>query len=89
LIVRDHDKDDRRYWLVVGGYGAYRIVGWMLGGDAKNEKYKTFHGNDRPPAYFVPPRDLNPPDGVNSGVWCLHTEATTEEKSEMKQLSFL
>lgn len=60
LIVHDRDKDDSPYVLVRGRFPNYQVVGWMLGRDAKQEKYKR-NGDGRP-AYFVPDVDLRPMD---------------------------
>lgn len=56
LIVHDEDKDDSPFVLVRGLFPSYDVVGWILGKDAKQEKY-LFNGDGRP-AYFVPDVDL-------------------------------
>lgn len=53
LIVRKGDRDDEIFVLVTGRCPTYTIRGWILGGDAKLEKYKVAHGG-RPEAFFVP-----------------------------------
>lgn len=63
LIVRDPDPDDELYVLVISALPRFRIVGWMRGGDAKQDRYKTAPDRGprkRKPAYFVPQKDLQP-----------------------------
>jgi hypothetical protein len=57
LIVRNDDADGDRFVLVCGNYGSYRIVGWLYGYEAKNEKWSRSPGG-RPAAYFVPEEAL-------------------------------
>lgn len=59
LIVRDADRDENTYILVIGECPEYNIVGWIEGTEAKQERY-LFGPNGRPPAYFVPQEDLKP-----------------------------
>lgn len=59
LLVRDADRDDDVFVLVVGRVPVYDVVGWTTGGAAKRPEYLKGHGG-RPPAYFVPPADLRP-----------------------------
>jgi hypothetical protein len=56
MLIRPNDADDRRYALMQGCNGAYRYRGWILGGDAKRDKWlRTAGENDRrPPCYWVP-----------------------------------
>lgn len=59
LILHPKDPDDRVFWLVTGKNGSYRIRGWILAKDGKQEKYwKDPSGKNRW-AYFVPVSDLN------------------------------
>jgi hypothetical protein len=58
LIVRRDNDPDQAYVLVVGHCPVYEIKGWMLGGDAMQEKYLRDPGG-RGGAYFVPQADLN------------------------------
>lgn len=62
LIVRPHDPDDLPYVLVVLELPFVRIVGWMLGADAKSGRYwrdvDRARGIHRA-AHFVPQDDLN------------------------------
>ena len=64
LIVRPHDPEDRRYVLVQSGWvhgerPKFKMLGWMWGHEAKNERYLTDNGNGRPPAYFLPVSQLH------------------------------
>jgi hypothetical protein len=58
LIVYRDNSDDAAYILVVGHGQHYRIVGWIRGGDAKQERWwnPKAHG----PGYFVPQSALHP-----------------------------
>ncbi len=60
LILHDNDPDDKIFWLVTGTNGAYKIHGWILGKDGKNEKYWADPAKNRP-AFFVPQSELNTP----------------------------
>jgi len=57
LIVREEDKDEDLFVLVLAEGRQFRIVGSILGKDAKNDKYQDAP-NGRPPAWFVPQEDL-------------------------------
>jgi len=59
LIVRRDDEDDDAFVLVTGGPHDFEVRGWMLGKDAKDDKYKANYGNHGE-AFFVPSRDLLP-----------------------------
>ena len=59
LIVRDGDRDDDVFVLVVGTIPRFRIIGWLRGGDAKQPRYRKTYG-ERPAAFFVPQSDLRP-----------------------------
>jgi hypothetical protein len=59
LIVREDDREDAVYVLVVGKAPAYRVVGWMLGKEAKQDRWVRTYGG-RTPAYFVPQAALHP-----------------------------
>jgi len=58
LIVRDGDKDDEVFVLVVGEIPNYTIVGWITGADAKQKKWYKDMGGRSKPAYFVPQSEL-------------------------------
>jgi len=57
LIVREKDKDEDLYVLVLAEGRKFRVAGSMLGKDAKQSKYVRAP-NGRAPAYFVPQEDL-------------------------------
>lgn len=57
LVVRPHDKPDAPYVLVVGVAPHYRVVGWMLGRDAK--EYKDDPGGRGKPCGWVPQSALH------------------------------
>jgi len=61
LIIHHDDFDDRAYWLVTGKNGTYTVHGYMMGRDAKNQKYWTDPKTGRP-AFFVPQSDLIQPE---------------------------
>jgi hypothetical protein len=62
LIVRDNDASDRRYVsLLVDREGNATVRGWMLGGDAKRDEWKT-NPNGHREAWFVPNDQLRPID---------------------------
>jgi hypothetical protein len=54
-----HDKDSDVFVLVVGKIPTFRIVGWMLGKDAKKEWWID-NPNKAEPGFFVPQFKLNP-----------------------------
>jgi len=58
LLVREDDEDDRIFVLVVGMAPQFRLVGWLTGKEAKQQRYLQTYG-DRPPAYFVPQDKLH------------------------------
>ena len=39
LILHDRDKDDKKYWLLIGQNGEYEIKGYIFGRDGKQKKY--------------------------------------------------
>ena len=59
LIVRDGDRDDDVFVLVVGIIPRFRIIGWIYGRDAKQPQYRKEYGG-RPSAFFVPQSALRP-----------------------------
>ncbi len=69
LIVRDDDKPNRFFVLVVfrgwvNGAPVFRVIGWMSGVEAKQDRWKKTYG-DREAAYFVPQAALHPISGLN------------------------
>ncbi len=67
LIIREKDKDDDIFVLVVGERGKYEIKGYILGADAKEDIFlvspEEGSGNIRNggPAWFVPQDALYDP----------------------------
>lgn len=57
LIVRDNDAPDRRYVLAVMDGNAVRLVGWILGSEARRAEWKRDPHGHRP-AWFVPQLEL-------------------------------
>ena len=57
LILRPNDADDKKYYLLVGVNGEYKICGYLYGRDGKQDKYLTNMGG-RVNAYFVPQSEL-------------------------------
>lgn len=57
LIVRARDRDEDYFVLVVGQCPVYRIVGYILGGDAKRPEWSRDRGGHGQ-AFFVPQRSL-------------------------------
>jgi hypothetical protein len=53
LILHPTDKDDHAYWLVTGANGTYRIQGYIMGRDGKQQKWWEDPQGNRP-AFFVP-----------------------------------
>ncbi len=60
LFIRGNDSDRRKYALVVIDNGGFRIVGYMLGADAKRREWLRDYGNRSAAAYFVPQAALHP-----------------------------
>lgn len=57
LILHDRDKDDKKYWLLIGQNGEYEIKGYIYGRDGKQKKYWAEKVPGRP-CYFVPQNEL-------------------------------
>lgn len=58
LILHPNDPDDRVFWLVTGRNGAYKIHGWIIAKDGKQEKYWKEPVQNRA-AFFVPQSALS------------------------------
>jgi hypothetical protein len=59
LIVRENDSDNDIFVLMIlERPSTYHFGGWTFGVDAVQRKYRRAP-NGRPPAFFVPQRDLN------------------------------
>jgi hypothetical protein len=59
LIVRDNDSDARRFVLALVKGNRVTLVGWLLGGEAKQSKWLRSPSGERP-AWFVPQHCLHP-----------------------------
>lgn len=66
LIIAKHDKSDQKYVLVTGHAPELNVVGWIWGGDAKSEQWLFDPKNNRPPAYFVPSKELYPIEEIHA-----------------------
>ena len=64
MPIRQKDKDNSKFYFVVGVYPNLQIVGWKYGKDCKQERYwvdKDKDGNPiNGPYWAVPQSDLNP-----------------------------
>ena len=60
LQIKKTDPDDRKFYLLIGINGKYRIAGWIWGKDGKQQQYWGTKGESRDPCYWVPQRDLIP-----------------------------
>lgn len=59
LILRPDDPDEGPFVLVTGSVPAFRVVGWITGGEGRAAG-TTFDGNGRPPCVMVPQSSLRP-----------------------------
>ncbi len=60
LIVYEKDIDHHVFFLVTGVIPEFRVVGWLVGAEAKKKKF--FDKKAAIPAFFVPQRELHPMD---------------------------
>lgn len=64
MPIRHRDKDDAKYYFVVGIYPNLKIIGWRWGRDCKQDRYlvdRDKAGNKlERPYWAVPQSDLNP-----------------------------
>ena len=64
MPIRKRDKDDAKYYFVVGTYPNLQIVGWKYGRDCKHDRYWVSTDKDgnliSNPYWAVPQSDLNP-----------------------------
>jgi hypothetical protein len=60
LPVKADDPNDRKFYLLVGINGKYRIAGWIWGKNAKQQHYWGVKGEGRDPCYWIPQSDLIP-----------------------------
>mgnify|MGYP006300474069 CR=1 FL=1 len=59
LLIRPQDRDEDTFVLLTGVAPSFRAHGWIQGQDAKKKEWLQTYGG-RPPAYFVPQKDLRP-----------------------------
>jgi hypothetical protein len=64
MPIRLKDKDDAKFYFVVGIYPNTKIIGWMYGKDCKQDRYWVDTDKDGNklayPYWAVPQSDLNP-----------------------------
>jgi hypothetical protein len=64
MPIRKRDKDDAKFYFVVGIYPNLQIVGWKYGKDCKQDRYWIATDKDgnqlERPYWAVPQSDLNP-----------------------------
>lgn len=63
LILHDADKDEARYYLLVGEIGHYRIIGSIYGWEGKKKEYLDDPNQTGKSAYYVPQSELEPYEG--------------------------
>jgi hypothetical protein len=61
LILHPSDPDDRAFVLVLGAPPTFKVPGWIMGRDGKNDDFFSDPRGDRP-AFFVPQHVLLPID---------------------------
>lgn len=74
LIVRDNDRDEDAFVLVVSRLPDFEVVGWAWGGECKLGRYQKSYGG-RAASYFVPRRHLRPMADL-AGLVCAPQGAT-------------
>lgn len=57
LLLHPEDGDDLPFVLVTGAAPSYRLHGWIIGRDGKQDRYWSDPAGGRP-AFFVPQADL-------------------------------
>ena len=60
LQIKRNDPDDRKFYLLIGINGKYRIAGWIWGQDGKKQEYWGSKGEARDACYWVPQEKLVP-----------------------------
>lgn len=66
LIIHPQDPDEARFALVVGEIPTFRVVGWMLARDAKDQERFSGAGRLRGPEFLVPQTALRAMDELQS-----------------------
>jgi len=59
LIVRENDADDRKYILATTDGSDVILVGWLFGGEAKQDRWRS-NPNDYRECWMVPQKFLHP-----------------------------
>ncbi len=61
LVIDESDEDDHAFVLVINRDSPLFVVaGWILGSDAKQEKFRDAEGTLGPPRFLVPQAELLP-----------------------------
>jgi hypothetical protein len=61
LIVRERDRDDQAFVLaVLDDLPTVKLIGWIWGRDAKQDRFARPADAGKPPAWFVPQAALSP-----------------------------
>ncbi len=60
LCIRERDRDEELFIKVFGAVPTFTLLGWMRAGDAKQPGWLHDRGNGGPPAFWVPPTELQP-----------------------------
>lgn len=58
MLIRNNDASDAFHICVIGKAPIFRVVGHIVGSEAKQDKWIKKHGG-RPPAWFVPQSELS------------------------------
>jgi hypothetical protein len=61
VLIRPRDADSKVHIAVFGSAPRFRVAGWLLGHEAKQDKWLRPHA-DRTPAWFIPQGELHPLD---------------------------
>lgn len=69
LIVKRDDEIHSLFVLVTGEGLTFRIHGWILGAQAKQEQWWSDKAQIKEPAYFVPRDALLPPERLYNAKW--------------------
>lgn len=73
LIVRDNDRDDRKYILAILDERGVTLLGWLSGEEAKEDRWVR-NPNGYRPAWFVPQACLRP---IEELIECRESQASS------------
>lgn len=59
LVIKPHDREDRPFLLVLGSAPIYWIVGWIMGGEGKQQRWWRDPTNRIEPRFYVPQSELH------------------------------